>query len=141
MSPNAPVSSLQTMLDDIRGRIAPLMAQDVLVLGDFNAKSTLWGSPRTNPRGEAVAEWAAELDLQLLNDGSGCKNTCVRWQGESIVDLTWASPSAAQKVKQWRVATEMETLSDHRYILINLTSGEWGNKCTRQRNQQGRGKE
>lgn len=57
-SPNAPVSSLQEMLDRIRERIAPLMSQDVLILGDFNAKSKLWGSPKTDHRGEAVVEWA-----------------------------------------------------------------------------------
>ena len=117
-SPNAPISSLQRILDRIRNCVVSLKNQDVLVLGDFNAKSTLWGSPRTNPRGEAVVEWAAELDLRLLNEGS--KSTCVRWQGESIVDLTWASPSAARRVKNWRVAEELESLSDHRYIIIRL---------------------
>ena len=73
-SPNAPISSLQRILDRIRNCVVSLKNQDVLVLGDFNAKSTLWGSPRTNPRGEAVVEWAAELDLRLLNEGS--KSTC-----------------------------------------------------------------
>ena len=42
---------------------------------------------------------------------------------ESIVDLTWASPSAARKIKNWRVAEELETLSDHRYIIIRLLPG------------------
>ena len=120
-SPNASVFSLQGMLDDIWHWIAPLMTHDVLVIGDFNAKSTLWGSPRTNPRGEAVANWAAELHLQLLNDGR--ENTCVRWQGGSKIDLAWASPSAAYKVRQWKVDIDAETLSDHRYILISLTDG------------------
>ena len=89
----------------------------------FNAKSTLWRSPRTNHRGKAVVKWAAELDLQLLNEGS--VNTCDRWQGESIVDLSWASPSAARKVKEWRVADELESLSDHRYIVIKLLPVGW----------------
>ena len=101
-SHNAHISSLQRLLDRIRNCEVSLKNQDVLVLGDFNAKSTLWGSPRTNPRDEAVVEWAAELDLRLLNEGS--KSTCVRWQGETIVELTWASTSAARKVKtgEWQ---------------------------------------
>ena len=133
-SPNAYVSSLQGMLDDIRHWIAPIMTHDVLVIGDFNAKSTLWGSPRTDPRGEAVTDWAAELHLQLLNDGR--ENTCVRWQGGSKIDLTWASQSAAHKVRQWEVDTNAETLSDHRYILISLTDGEYMGEalpCNRER--------
>ena len=77
VTPNAPISSLQRTLDIVRDWIAPLMKQDLMVIGDFTGKSTLWGYPRTNPRGEVVEEWAAELDLQLLNDGR--ENTCVRW--------------------------------------------------------------
>ena len=96
-SPNAPITSLQKLLDSVRNCVRWMNNQDVLIFGDFNVKSTRWGSPQTNPRGEAVVEWA--LDLQLLNEGN--KNTCVRWQGESIVDLTWASPSAARKVESW----------------------------------------
>ena len=118
-SPNAPVSALQEQLDEIRNNIAPLMAQEIMVLGDFNAKSTIWGSPRTNPRGEAVEEWAAELNLQLINEGT--HSTCVRWQGESIVDLTWASLAAARKIRSWEVVLDAETLSDHRYITIKFS--------------------
>ena len=120
-SPNAPVSSLQILLDRIRNYVVSLKNQDVLVICDFNAKSTRWGSPRTNPRGEVVVEWAAELYLRLLNEGS--KGTCVRLQGESIVDLTWDSPSAARKVKNFRMEEELVSLSDHRYIIIRLLPG------------------
>ena len=85
-SANAPISSLQRLLDRIRNCVVSLKNQDVLVLGDFNAKSSIWGSPRTKTSGKAVVECASELDLRLLNEGS--KSTCVRWQVESIVDLT-----------------------------------------------------
>ena len=119
-SPNEPITSLQEILDRTRDCVRRLDNCNVLIMGDFNAKSALWGSPKTNPRGNAVVDWAAELDLQLLNEGN--KNTCVRWQGGSIVDLTWASPSAARKVRGWRVAEELESLSDHRYILVTLQS-------------------
>ena len=94
-SPNVPVAAWHYLLDSVRNCISLLAVGDILV-GDFNAKSTAWGSPRTNPRSQAVTEWAAELGLHVLNRGS--TNTCVRWQGESIVDLSWASQSAARKV-------------------------------------------
>ena len=92
--------------------------QKLLILGDFNAKSSAWGSPNTNARGHALVEWATSLDLRLLN--SGDTNTCVRWQGESIVDLSWASPILAQQVSMWEVLEGTETLSDHLYIAIHL---------------------
>ncbi|XP_072746730.1 uncharacterized protein [Anoplolepis gracilipes] len=77
-----------------------------------------WGSPRTDRRGVAVEEWAATLDLRLLNEGG--ISTCVRERGESVVDLIWASPATLNKVLGWKVATEVETLSDHRYIVYGL---------------------
>ena len=117
ISPNITMALYQEQLDKMRNSIAPLMTKEVLVMGDFNAKSTLWGSKRTDHRGRAVEDWAAELNLQLLNVGNA--STCVRWQGESIVDLSWASPAANKKIRGWRVAEELETLSDHRYIFIS----------------------
>ena len=95
-SPNAPITALQELLDRVRSCKERLRNREVLILGDFNAKATAWGSPRTDHRGEAVAEWAAELDLLLLN--AGTTSTCVRWQGESIVDLSWASRPAARRL-------------------------------------------
>ncbi|EFN83302.1 hypothetical protein EAI_02247, partial [Harpegnathos saltator] len=92
----------------------------VVIAEDFNAHSEGWGcSPRQrDPRGDAVIEWAAGLDLLLLNRGSA--STCVRLRGESVIDLTWATPSAARLFREWKVEVEGETLSDHRYIVWAL---------------------
>ncbi|RLU18068.1 hypothetical protein DMN91_010311 [Ooceraea biroi] len=86
----------------------------VLVAGDFNAKSVLWGSRRPDVKGEDLADWAAGLGLQLINEDSD--STFVRWTRESVVDLTWASPAVARRMTEWRVLSVVETLSDHRYI-------------------------
>ncbi|CAK9809188.1 hypothetical protein ANTQUA_LOCUS5925 [Anthophora quadrimaculata] len=44
----------------------------VLVLGDFNAHAIAWASPRTDARGRVLLDWAAELELRLLNRGLVC---------------------------------------------------------------------
>lgn len=88
--------------------------------GDFNAWSQAWDSRQTNVKGRALEEWAAALDLQLLNRGR--TSTCVRAQGESIVDLSWAIPAAACLVREWKVLTDLEQLSDHRYISMKIGS-------------------
>ncbi|XP_025154147.1 uncharacterized protein LOC112588429 [Harpegnathos saltator] len=41
--------------------------------------------------------------------------------GESIIDLTWATPAAMGRVQTWRVADEIETLSDHLIIEMELS--------------------
>lgn len=46
----------------------------------------------------------------------------MRQGGESIVDLTWATPAATRRIVSWRVAEDRETLSDHRMIEFTLSS-------------------
>lgn len=70
--------------------------------------------------GEVLLDWAGSIGLTLLNEGAVA--TCVRPQGESIVDLTWASPAALRMLGSWRVAAELETLPDHRYIEFGLAA-------------------
>lgn len=50
--------------------------------------------------------------------------TCVRPQGESIVDLSFATPSIHNKIKYWMVNVIDETLSDHRYIEYQIEMKE-----------------
>lgn len=101
-------------------RLAACRPSPVIVAGDFNAKAMAWGSPRTDWRGGEVLEWAAQNGLVLLNTGN--KNTCVRRQGGSIIDLTWMTPSAARLTKGWKVATDIEILSDHRCIEFSVAT-------------------
>ncbi|XP_020296130.1 uncharacterized protein LOC109861057 [Pseudomyrmex gracilis] len=96
----------------------------VLVLGDFNAKSSTWGCPRTDRRSHEVDRWAVELGLYVLNAGRA--PTCVRPQGTSIVDLSWGSASVLPLVRGWRVLARSESLSDYRYITFGVAGGRGG---------------
>jgi len=89
-----------------------------IISGDFNAKSLLWGSPRTNWRGSVLERWAAGLDLRIINVGN--EPTCVRSNGTSIIDLTWSSANNCRLFSNWRVLSETVSLSDHRYIVYNF---------------------
>nr|XP_031847715.1 uncharacterized protein LOC116433609 [Nomia melanderi] len=106
-------------LDEVGRCVCRCLPRPVFVLGNFNAKSQAWGTPRTDSRGRQVLVWAAGLELRLINTGS--VHTWVRNNGGSIVDLTWATPPAARRITGRRVAEEVESLSDHRYIVIGLS--------------------
>lgn len=67
-------------------------ASEVVIGGDFNAASMLWGARASNLRGDQVEVWAASLDLRVMNIGK--TPTCVRSQGTSIVDVTWCTPGS-----------------------------------------------
>ncbi|KMQ88867.1 reverse transcriptase [Lasius niger] len=120
ISPNATRSEFLSFLDEL-GLSVRILESRILIGGDFNSKSTLWGSPFTNSRGELLEEWAAELDLRLVNTGN--LPTCIRPQGQSIIDLTWSTADINNLIENWRVANEIETLSDHEYILITIGHG------------------
>jgi hypothetical protein len=95
------------------------LPRQVLVLGDFNVHSSLWGNPRTDARRKMLSDWAAGLGLLLVNRNS--VSTCVAWRGSFVVDITWATPGIFRRVMDWRVAEGVETLSDHLYIFMELS--------------------
>ncbi|CAH2104420.1 unnamed protein product [Euphydryas editha] len=118
-SPNRDLAALERFLDVLGPLVGQLAPLQVFVAGDLNAKSTAWGNPATNPKGREVEEWALAAGLSLLNVGA--VQTCVRWSGGSVVDVTFATPAIARRVEGWRVETGVETLSDHRYIRFEVS--------------------
>lgn len=50
----------------------------IIVTGDFNAKSPVWGETRRDRRGTTLVGWASEHGLCILNRGRA--STCVRPQ-------------------------------------------------------------
>lgn len=121
-----PVLGSRRRLANLERCIRKHLPGPVVVAGDFNAHSALWGSPDTkdDTRGEDVVEWASALGLVLLNEpGSITFEATARGRAGvigSTIDLTWASPSAASAMRGWRVLSETESLSDHLYIEVVL---------------------
>ncbi|XP_026324253.1 uncharacterized protein LOC113233353 [Hyposmocoma kahamanoa] len=94
--------------------------KQVIVLGDLNAKSQAWGNFVSDARGGAVQIWSILSGLSLLNRGTA--QTCVRQQGGSVVDVSFATPAVARGIRNWRVVKEVETLSDHLYIRFKVSA-------------------
>jgi len=117
--PSMDASAVTRSLDEIGVLVGGLRPARAIVAGDFNAKARAWGSPAANQRGHLVLGWAAETGLVIINDIQRPVDTCVRQNGGSIVDITFATPLAARDIRGWRVL-EKETLSDHRYIRYDM---------------------
>jgi len=75
------------IVEDIRSDIPDAQ---IIIAGDFNAKSLTWGERHHNAKGGSLVEWTSGLGLKILNDPRGRVSTCVQSQGESIVDITMA---------------------------------------------------
>lgn len=123
ISPNVGLFEYNSFLDELSGVLSSRVDK-VIIAGDFNAKDSLWGSRINNNKGLLVTRWAAERDLRIINSGNA--PTCVRPQGTSIIDLTWASPDLLPLIKDWQVKEDLESLSDHLYIYFKLCTGRPG---------------
>jgi len=56
-------------INDFDNLITPL-PPPIVLLGDFNAHSSLWGCSKTNARGKLDEDILLKHNLSLLNDGS-----------------------------------------------------------------------
>lgn len=113
ISPNIKTAEYETVLQNLASKIQ-IQKKPVIIAGDFNARSRSWGSKTNDIKGKKVLEWAALLNLLLLNDGK--QPTFSKGNLGSYIDLTFASPCIARTITEWSVLTEAESLSDHNYI-------------------------
>ena len=83
----------------------------VLVLADTNSWSVpCWGGKKTNNRGRTWEEYLSQSRLQVLNKGDNF--TYISAAGQSIIDVTFATKTVAQKVAHWSVS-DWVPQSDH----------------------------
>ena len=96
--------------------LQPLVSnRNTIICGDLNAKNTLWGSPKSDCRGEKVEELTSQ-SMVILNDGSGTRLNNDGSRGH--LDLALASTNIAAKCN-WEVHHDNWN-SDHFPILIQL---------------------
>lgn len=113
-SPNATNTEYDLFLSRLESSVRSADGP-VLVAGDFNAKR---GSPTSDLRGDALAELASSLNLQVCNKGN--RPTFTRGAIESFIDVTFVSQRLRRKVSNWRILDE-DSLSLHWYIAFHIT--------------------
>jgi ribonuclease HI/exonuclease III len=104
--------------------------RNVVILGDMNSFSTLWGSPKTDSNGRKIETLLETHGLVTLNSGEG---TYIKHQGDcSHLDLTIVSRHLAAKAS-WTVLSDSWG-SDHLPVLTcinekpalqNMTYKRW----------------
>lgn len=119
-SPNKKVGDFEGSLLRMQESLERHKNGRTLLAGNFNARSIIWGDKKTSKRGEILNDWTEHNDYRILNKGT--TPTFSSDIGESIVDLTLASPGIMNHIKNWHVATHIETLSDHRAIVMQLNT-------------------
>lgn len=137
-SPNQDIKGFKKALKELVQTIDKYKHRGVLICGDFNARSRLWGDRYNNRRGKLLADWIESADVKIINNDTISTFKKSATLGESIIDLTFATPGMSNRIRQWRVDEEMETLSDHNPIffeidILNNNRTKNVNKCTKNR--------
>ncbi|XP_072398241.1 uncharacterized protein [Diabrotica undecimpunctata] len=114
ISPNINTTQYQDKVDDIFE--ASLTEKHVIIVGDVNAKSILWGSPKNDNKGEIWNERISSTDVAVLNNG---KYTFERGESRSHIDITLASNNFAKKITNWDVLDE-SIFTLHKYITFEI---------------------
>ena len=83
-----------------------------IIMGDFNGRSFSLGDSGENQQGPLVVDLIEKCDLQLMNTNG------VPTRKGSVLDLTLATPAAAQRISRWTVHDEF--LSDHKGISLSI---------------------
>lgn len=121
-SPNKNTRDFEDSLDQLQDILNKQQGASIILAGDFNARSSIWGDRITNVRGKILANWIEYLDLRLVNRGT--KPTYSAPQGDSIIDLIWVTSGILKNISDWHVDADFETLSDHRVIKFMLNNGK-----------------
>ncbi|XP_072401003.1 uncharacterized protein [Diabrotica undecimpunctata] len=93
ISPNIPMLRYKAIVDEIMSAVTN--ENEILIAGDINAKSMLWGSPINDKKGELWNEWIAQAGLQVLNND---KPTFVRGASQTHIDVTITSKGLSRRV-------------------------------------------
>lgn len=129
ISPNSTIRQFNNYLDELQLVTNGYLGSPILILGDFNAHNREWGGKVTDTRGRLLKEWLDNLGLFVMN--SEGVPTCVRPQGNSIVDLCIGNASAQSRIFSLEVSVDIVTVSDHRAIIIDLIATEAANRFTK----------
>lgn len=117
VSPNITIDKYRDYLESLEASIRAGNGE-VILAGDFNAKSAEWGSTVNETRGDELSALAASLDLLVCNIGK--VPTFERGASHSVLDVTFATPLIARRIRDWKVLNE-ESRSDHKYIKYELS--------------------
>ncbi len=116
-------SILEEVMGDTQGKI--------IICGDFNAHSGVWGSKNTDNNGIIIEEFIEEHSLVCLNDGEPTSMDIVKG-GMSCLDLTITSAALAGKCT-WSVH-EDNLGSDHWPVVCEIQNAvrkQNFNQCAR----------
>ncbi|GBO05875.1 hypothetical protein AVEN_44984-1 [Araneus ventricosus] len=113
----SPSENIETSIMKLEMICNRYLNKRIILLGDFNAKSSAWSPRPTDERGRCVLEYVNKLDLFIENNcDSIATYSCEK---DSWIDLIISKNIDRNLVENWQVHSDI-TASDHRLITYSL---------------------
>lgn len=114
-----PNTAIENDLAVLHSLILNNSQKKILILGDFNAKSPLWGKRDLENRGKKVTDLIINNDLIIINNPDS-PPTFIGPQGSSWIDLALTNIHP-DKIQDWKIDDRI-TISDHQIMEITISS-------------------
>lgn len=113
-SPSISVETFEARLDELEARLGRTDTSDMIVAGDLNAKSPVWGSRRWDSRGSTVLGFCGRMGLiPLRSEG---RFSFERNNKTSLIDIIMCSRGLTRSLVSSKILDDY-TGSDHRYLM------------------------
>ncbi|XP_057666046.1 uncharacterized protein LOC130899891 [Diorhabda carinulata] len=112
ISPNVSMIEYRKTIKKIMNAVTD--NKNFLIVGDVNAKSSQWGSPINDERGDLWDDWMAQMNIIAINNK---KPTFVRGTSRSHIDVTLASEGSSRKIANWD-----QIFTHHKFITYDIKS-------------------
>ncbi|XP_078051681.1 uncharacterized protein LOC144477815, partial [Augochlora pura] len=113
ISPNIPKREFQEIIQTLEKEVGRIDTRRTIIVGDFNAKATTWGSGYTDQRGFEILEMSARNDMTPIR--SRGKFTFERAGYKSLIDILICGSECASELKSSNILKDY-TASDHKYL-------------------------
>lgn len=94
---------------------------DIIILGDLNAKSLVWGNPlhKTDVRGDDLLQFCVQNNLMIIKDASS-EATFQSSRGDNLIDLALSQLTTSTTLSSWKVE-QTEAATHHRRIALVIS--------------------
>lgn len=118
----SPSTSINLQLNTLSKVILRYSRYPLILVGDFNCRSTRFGDVKCNARGRALEEFVRRYSLILASGRGGPTHLNHNGVGQSCVDITFVNAKASKLklVKNWSIRDAHCSTSDHRLIQFTV---------------------
>ncbi|GBN05857.1 hypothetical protein AVEN_121115-1 [Araneus ventricosus] len=121
-----PSEELGENINEISTLLLRFSEERIVILGDFNAKLSIWGPSNTDKKGNIVHDSINQFDLVFINDSDSLPSfngPC----GICWIDVMMVKNIGVDRITEWKIS-DRTTLSYHQIMEFKIEKENFSNK-------------